>query len=737
MRYSIPILLAVLCASPASAQQSAVETQLRRIFASRDFAPERFGPARWLDGTSYTTLEPAASGRGTDIVKYDAANGQRTILVSAAQVNALEIADYIWSADGAKLLIFTNTERVWRDETRGDYWVLDRGTSSLKKLGGPDAKPSTLMFAKFAPDGTRVGYVRAGDIYVEDVAGNRITRLTDTASRTTVNGTSDWVYEEEFYLRDAFSFSPDGARVAYWQFDMSGVRDFLLINNTDSLYSFTTAIQYPKAGTTNSAVRVGTVSANGGATTWIKLPGDPRDDYVPRMDWANARQLVVQRENRLQNTNRLLLADAASGDVRDVMTERDSAWLDVVNDFQLLDDGRRFLWISERDGWRHLYSVALDGSSTKLLTEDAFDVIPNRRTGPAVPVAEDFMYVMASPENATQRYLYRYPARGGKGARVTPQNQPGTHSYTISPTGRFAFHEYSTIDSPPITDLVELPSHRVVRTLVKNETLRRNAAQVVHRPTEFFKVQVASDVELDGMMFFPKDFDAAKKYPLLTYVYTEPAGTTVNDRWGGARDLWHRMLADQGYIVASIDNRGTPAPKGRAWRKIIYGQIGILASKEQADAVRALVAQRPYIDGSRVGVWGWSGGGSATLNAMFRYPEVYQVGMSVAPVPDQHLYDTVYQERYMGLPSQNTRGFHDGSPINFAQGLRGKLLLMHGSGDDNVHYQGTERLVNRLVELGKPFDFMAYPNRSHCICEGAGTTLHVYSTLTRYLLENL
>ena len=736
MRKLILILLAALAATPVHAQQSAVDTQLRRIFASRDFAPERFGPARWLDGGSYTTLEPAASGQGTDIVKYDAANAQRSVLVAASQINALPIADYIWSADGSKLLIFTNTERVWRDETRGDYWVLDRTGGKLKKLGGPDAKPSTLMFAKFSPDGTRVGYVREGDIYVEDVATNKIIRLTNTASRTIVNGTTDWVYEEEFYLRDAFEFSPDGARVAYWQFDMSGVRDFLLINNTDSLYSFVTPIQYPKVGTTNSAVRVGTVSANGGATTWIKLPGDPRDDYVPRMDWVNARQLVIQRENRLQNTNRLLLADAATGDVREIMTERDSAWLDVVNDFQMLDD-RHFLWVSERDGWKHLYSVALDGSKVKLLTEGNYDVIPNRRTGPAIPIAGDFIYGMASPDNATQRYLYRFPLAGGKGTRITPADQPGTHSYQISPDARYAFHVVSTIDSPPVIDLVELPSHRVVRTLAQNERLRANVAPLIHRKTEFFKVKIAPDVELDGYMFLPKDFDPAKKYPLLMHVYTEPAGTTVNDSWGGGGGLWHRMLADQGYIVASVDNRGTPAPKGRAWRKIIYGQIGILASKEQADAVRALVAQRPYIDGTRVGVWGWSGGGSATLNAMFRYPDVYHVGMSVAPVPDQHLYDTVYQERYMGLPSQNVDGFRNGSPINFAEGLRGKLLLMHGSGDDNVHYQGTERLVNRLVELNKPFDFMAYPNRSHCICEGAGTTLHVYTTLTRYLLENL
>jgi dipeptidyl-peptidase 4 len=276
-----------------------------------------------------------------------------------------------------------------------------------------------------------------------------------------------------------------------------------------------------------------------------------------------------------------------------------------------------------------------------------------------------------------------------------------------------------------------------VRTLVTNEALKARVAPFIHRPTEFFKIAIGNGVELDGWMILPRDFDATRKYPIIMHVYTEPASQTVLDSWGGERGLWHRALADQGYIVASVDNRGTPAPKGRAWRKIVYGQIGVLSSAEQAAAVRALAAQRSYIDASRVGVWGWSGGGSATLNAMFRYPEVYHVGVSVAPVPDERLYDTVYQERYMGLPQQNVEGYRLGSPITWADGLRGKLLLIHGAGDDNVHYQGSERLVNRLVELNKPFDFMAYPNRSHCICEGQGTTLHIQSLMTRYLMDNL
>jgi dipeptidyl-peptidase-4 len=731
--------LVLLAVAPLPAQQ-AVDAQMRRIFASRDFASERFGPARWLDGGTYTTVE-AAQGGGFEIVRYDAASGARSVYVSAKQLTPageptpLGISDYIWSADGNKLLIFTNTARVWRDNTRGDYWVLDRTNGQLRKLGG-NGPASTMMFAKFTPDGSRVGYVREGDIYVEDVASGSITRLTSNASRTIVNGTTDWVYEEEFYLRDAFRFSPDGQKVAYWQFDMSGVRDFLMINNTDSTYSYTIPIQYPKAGTTNSAVRAGVVSARGGATTWIDLPGDPRDDYLPRMEWAgNSNELVLQRVNRLQNTNRVLIADAATGRTRELTTERDSAWLDVI-DFHWLDP-QHMLWISERSGWRQLYSISRDGKSTKVLTPGTYDVITGRRGGTGVDIAGGHIYFAASPENATQRYLYRVPIGGGKAQRITPANAAGSHSYSIAPGGRFALHTYSSFDSPPVVDLVELPTHKSVRTLVTNEHLRAAVQPLISRPAEFFKVKVGEGVELDGWMLFPRDFNPTRKYPMIMHVYSEPASQTVQDSWGGSQMLWHRMLADQGYIVASVDNRGTPAPKGRAWRKVVYGQIGILSSKEQADAVRALAAQRAYIDASRVGIWGWSGGGSATLNAMFRYPDVYRVGVSVAPVPDEKLYDTVYQERYMGLPQQNVEGYRLGSPITHAEGLRGDLLIIHGTGDDNVHIQGTERLVNRLITLNKKFDYMAYPNRSHCICEGAGTTLHIQSLITRFLLEKL
>lgn len=333
--------------------------------------------------------------------------------------------------------------------------------------------------------------------------------------------------------------------------------------------------------------------------------------------------------------------------------------------------------------------------------------------------------------------LSRVSGHAGEPQRVSP-DVPGTHGYELSPSGEWAIHTVSSFDVPPTVDIVALPSHRVARTLVDNAALKARVAQVVRtRPVEFFKVASTNGVLLDGWMIRPTHFDSTRRYPVLVNVYSEPASQTVVDRWGGAGGLWHRMIADLGYIVVSFDNHGTPAPRGRAWRKSIYGAIGPLASQEQADAMQALLRQRSYLDPARVAIWGWSGGGSSTLNAMFRHPDVYQVGMAVAPVPDQRLYDSIYEERYVGLPQEHPERYQVSSPINFAEGLRGKLLVVHGSGDDNVHFQGTERLVNRLVALGKPFDLMVYPNRTHCICEGPGTTLHVYSLLTRYLTTNL
>jgi dipeptidyl-peptidase-4 len=758
--FPLGVLLLALLATPHAQPADRLGTlndRIDRIFESSDFQVPRFGPARWLaDGTAYTTVERAgpgapgaaaapiapttgAPGGSWNIVRYDAATGARTVLIAGSSLvpsgapTALAIDDYRWSADGQRLLLFTNTRRVWRQNTRGDYWVFDIAAKRLRQLGG-DAPEASLMFAKFSPDGTRVAYVRANDLYVERIDDGTITRLTSDGSDTTINGTSDWVYEEELGVRDGFRWSPDGTRIAYWQFDTTGVGIFTLINNTDTLYPVLTRIPYPKVGTTNSAVRIGVVNVASRATQWMKTPGDPRNTYLARLEWRDADTLAIQQLNRLQNQNDVLVADARTGDVRRVFRDSSTTWVEVMDDVPWIEQGRAFLWLSERSGWKHVYRVSRDGGEPTLLTR--FDADVTELAG--VDESRGLLYVLASPQHATQRYLYRSTLDGsGAPERVTPASQPGTHSYDIAPGGRLAFHTYSRFEQPPTVDLVELAAHRSVRSLTDTQALTARLAPVIARPAEFFSVDIGEGVSLDGWMIKPTDFDASRRYPVIVFVYGEPASQTVLDRWGSNRMLFHRALADAGYVVLSVDNRGTPAPRGAAWRKIVYGTVGDLSSRDQDAAIRALVARHTYLDGERVGIWGWSGGGSNTLNAMFRFPKTYRVGVSVAPVPDQRLYDTIYQERYMGLPTDNAEGYRIGSPINFAEGLEGKLLIVHGTGDDNVHAQGTERLINLLIELGKPFDAMMYPNRTHAIAEGRGTTAHIHRLIARYFLDHL
>ncbi|HWW87231.1 MAG TPA: S9 family peptidase, partial [Vicinamibacterales bacterium] len=622
---------------PDSADRARVlDPQIDRIFQSREYELPRFGPVRWMaDQAAYTTVERSAErSDGWDIVRYDARTGARTVLVDASHLvpkgssTALVIDDYVWSQDGKQLLVFTNTKRVWRQNTRGDYWVLDLGSSRLRRLGGGAAE-STLMFAKFSPDGSRVAYVRANNLFVERLDDGRITQITSDGSDTTINGTSDWVYEEELGVRDGFRWSPDGTQLAFWQFDSTGVGAFSLINDTDALYPSISRIPYPKAGTTNSAARIGVVSVEGGEIRWMRTPGEPRETYLARIDWVDRNTVAIQQLNRLQNRDDLLLADARSGEVRRAVRDESTTWVNVVNDVRWLDKGQAFLWVSERDGWRHVFRVSRDGTDTTLITRFDADIIQIE----GLDEAQGWLYFLASPGHAEQQFLYRSKLDGtGVPEQVTPANQPGTHAYQMSPTGRFALHTYSRFDRPSVIDLIEVSGHHSLRTLTNNSALETKLAPLLESPVEFFTIDIGTGVTLDGWMLKPSHFEAALHYPTIVYVYGEPASQTVVDRWGGDRMLFHRALADAGYIVLSVDNRGTPAPKGAAWRKVVYGTVGDLSSKDQAAAVRALAARYTFIDLQRIGVWGWSGGGSNTLNAMFRFPDVFRVGVSVAPV---------------------------------------------------------------------------------------------------------
>ncbi len=693
-------------------------------------------------GTGYFAVE---SG---EIVYNDLNSIQKKTIVTKAQLTPtgttkqLSIRNFFFSEDAKKLLIYTNSKKVWRYDTRGDYWVLDIATSTLKQLG--KGKPeSSLMFAKFSPNSLKVAYVSEYNIYSEDLSTGKIEQLSFGGSRKKINGTFDWAYEEEFFCRDGFRWSPDSKQIAYWQMDAKITREHLMINNTDSIYPFAVPVEYPVAGEAPSPFKIGVVALNNPTITkWMQIPTDPiLQSYVPRMEWAaNSTQLIVQHLNRKQNESEILLCDVVTTKTNPIYHESDQAWIDILalwdekysyGGWDWIENGNAFLWASEKDGWRHLYRISRDGKSQTLITNGKYDVMQIS----AIDEKNGYLYFEASPDNATQKYLYRTKLDGtGTAMRVTPANQPGTHSYTLSPNAIFAKHSFTNYYTPNISEWVKLNTHQPIDGDKVNKAIQVSDKSKIN--LEFFTITTSEGITMDAWMSKPANFNPSKKYPVLFYVYTEPWGQNVKDEYGVGNDyLFRGDLAQEGYFYISIDNRGTPVPKGRAWRKSIYKNIGQVNIRDQALAAKEIL-KWPYIDSSRIAVWGWSGGGSATQNLLFQYPEIYKTGVAVAGVANQLTYDNLYQERYMGLPQEDKSGFIKGSPITYAKNLKGNLLLIHGTGDDNVHYSNMEMLVNELVKYGKQFQMMSYPNRTHSISEGPGTFNHLSQLYTDYIRKN-
>ena len=698
--------------------------------------------------TGYFTI------KDNNIVLVSTRGKEDKVILSSSQVNNLEIESFSFSQSKNKILIFTQSVKVWRYNTRGDYWVYDFKKNEIQKLGR-NMSSSSLMFAKFSPNERFVAYVSkektesgirnsstSVNIYLESLDDRTIKKLTSSnGTKKLINGTFDWVYEEEFGCRDGFIFNEDGTRIAFWQIDANQVRDFYMINNTDSIYSYTIPVEYPKVGEDLTPARIGVINLSNAEITWMKIPGEQNKFYLPRMTWMPGRNdLMIQQLNRKQNHSKIYIANANDGSTELLMEEKDDAWVDLRSSWpyqvqagwKFINNGKEFLYTTEKDGWSHIYRFDITNKTEYLVTKGNYDVVK--------PLAYDekneSVYFIASPENPTERYLYKTSAKGdGKLIRVTPDILEGSHNYQISTKAKYAFHSFSNYFTRPMQAIVSLPNHKFINEN-QNMIEKYDLEKKKDHPLEFFEITTVDNVTMEGWIVKPKNLNKNKKYPVLFYFYSEPAGQTGVNRYGaGNNSLYDGNLGEDGYVYVTFDGRGTPSPKGRAWRKAIYRNIGRINVRDMAMGAKAVFEKYEFIDTSRVAVHGWSGGGTATLNCLFQYPEIFHTGIAAAAVANQLTYDNIYQERYMGDPKESYQDYVDGSPIKYAKNLKGNLLYIHGTGDDNVHYQNAEMLANELIKYKKIFYMLSYPNRSHGIRED-GAYPHVRLMFTDFLRKN-
>lgn len=824
-------LPAVLSAEDAQAEKT-VPLSMEQIYASGYWSERGVGMTWAPTGAAFIRrVAPQDGGRGQDIA-LETPDGDQTIIIKASELiprdgssdAPINVESYVLSQDSNLFLAYTNSRRIWRRNTRGDYWICDRKNNVFRKLGGDFAEPSTLQFAKISPDGTRVAYVCKNNVYAEEIVSGKIVQLTKDGSKDVINGTFDWVYEEEFDCRDGFRWSPDGKKIAFWRLDSSAEPEFVMLDDVGlstvtgasrievaqlngdfqlgaaeltsqdesnaskkedvddqefrKSYPTLVAFKYPRVGCANAEVKIGVVTLpelgedkiDVDANTKFVDFNDPEEYYLPGMEWYSGRAgLVVQKTPRSQRACETYSIDSETlaPTLLFSETDPDGAWQTVYPIYSFRD-GDRFLRVSERDGWRRYYLTSFSDLSSQipitLAEADAIDFITFNYDAEG---NERGVYYYASPGVASARSLY-YASLTGENVRVelleSPDGAPledsfrpfAFESWSISADGSWAICRRSAFGNPTRIDLVQLDqgTAKVVKTLQDNSELRARLKEQNFGRVDFFQVEIdaACDFEeresepgkiaVDGWVMTPRDWNPSseKKYPLLVYVYSEPAAQTVLDSWGGSTYLYHRAIAETGCVVVSFDARGTPAPKGRAWRKKIYQKFGAVGRSDQAAALKQFLELAPYsdkIDRERIGVWGWSGGGTSTLNLLFNYPDLYKCGIAIAPVADYRNYDTIYQERYSGLITETPESYQLGSAIHYANRLEGKLLIIHGSGDDNCHYQTTERLINALISAGKDFEAFNYPFRSHGIFEGQGTTLHLRKKTMDFWNRNL
>src|SRR5690349_12372047 len=728
VRLPSAVLACALIVNALAAQ--GVETSpltVHAIWGSRDFASDLVDLAWTPDGKAYTAVEDDTSGT-TDLYRIDAVGGAKQVLVRGRDLvppgaaKPIGIEEYTFSGDGSKLLIFTNSARVWRQNTKGTFFVWDFAAHRLTPVSN---RPRYRQFAKFSPDGRLVAFVRDNNIYVTDLATGAESALTSDGGENVINGTSDWVYEEELDLRDAFRWSPDGSRIAFWRLDQTAIRPFYL-QDFDSLYAQLVPVHYPKSGSPNSEVKIGVVELSTGRTSWIDLGAD-RDVYVAAMDFAGSPdEIWLTRLNRHQSRLDLLLADARTGAARVIMTDSDSAWVDA-NQPRWIAGGKQFLLVSEREGYDQVYLFNRDGSLVRRVTPGGWDVFELL----GVDEQSKVVYVTGAIDGPLGRPMLRIGLDGKGLTRIS--TEPGTHGASFDPTFRLYVDTYSRAGVPPV-ETVRRADGTLVRPLAGNLALVRKVDALRLRAPEFLKVPTPDGVDLNAWIIKPRDFDPTKRYPLLMFVYGGPGSQTVTDAWGGPQYLWHQMLAQEGYIVASVDNRGTGG-RGAKFMKLTYLHLGRYESADQIAAARWF-SQQHFVSADRIGIWGWSYGGYMTSRTVFLGGGLFKAALAVAPVTDWRFYDTIYTERYMRTPQENAAGYDESAPLAYADSLKSSFLLVHGTGDDNVHFQNSERLVERLEAANKQFDMRIYPGRTHSI-SGGNTRENLYGLFTAWLKAHL
>lgn len=747
-------LVAAFLAGPVAAQAAArVPLTVERIFRTRDFVAQGLPVVQWMkDGRSYLTVKSEIGGMA--LVRVDAVTGAEIVLVPAgvlkdASGTGLDVEDVTLSPDESQALVFHSSVRVWRTNTRGIYHVVDFGTRAVTPLSttpalpapaapsGPGflatglasgaSDPDLQMFARFSPDGSRVAFVRANDLWVTELRSGAETRLTFDGSDDIINGTTDWVYEEELGLRDAFRRSPDGQRLAFWRFDQSAVPAFPIIDEL-GLYPRVSTVRYPKAGETNSRVTIHVIGADGSNRHALDV-GPDTAHYITRLEWVDGDSISVLRLARRQVQLDVMLVSATSGTGRVVVAEWDSAYVNVEGEPVVwLADRQRFLLRSDRSGWQQYYLYHRDGRVIRRVTPDSMDVLDLLMVDEKARVA----YVKVAAPTPTQQQLLRVSLDGRRAERLTQGD--GSHATLISPTAAFLFDAWSRLGVPPTVSVFALPRMTKVKELTDNAALRARLVGQGIQPAQLFAIPMPDGSQLDAYRIVPAAFDSARRYPVLMYAYGGPAAPEVIDQWGGARYLWHVSLAQLGYVVVVVDNRGA-AFRGRDFRKATQLRLGAQETADQLDAARWL-GRQSWVDAARIGFWGWSFGGYLATMVAAKGGDLFRAVIAVAPVTDWRLYDSIYAERFMSLPQENPAGYRDAAPQNFVAGIRARFLLVHGTGDDNVHPQHSVQLIEQMIRANRPMQQLFYPNRTHAI-SGGNATVHLYQALTRFLRENL